>query len=117
MNVKTALDFIKNNKAEEIWGYNTTWIEDADTTNFVLLAFFYNNIEIDSKIIDSWSEYQLGNQGFSTYKNGKYLLDALGNEQILNVDGWTNSHQCVSAVSFYFLVQQKRNSEMTEQLL
>ncbi|MEM0543886.1 hypothetical protein WFZ85_14835 [Flavobacterium sp. j3] len=39
-----------------------------------------------------------------------YLLSALDDRSISNVDGWLSIHNCVSAVSFYFLAQQNKNS-------
>lgn len=38
--ISKALIFIKKNKADSLWGYNNTWIEDADSTNLVFLSFF-----------------------------------------------------------------------------
>ena len=29
-----------------MWSYNTTWIEDCDSTNFVLLSFLMNDVKI-----------------------------------------------------------------------
>ena len=103
-NIEDAIRYINNNKNDSIWGYNTTWIEDADTTNFVLLSFVLNCIELDENVLNSWSNYQLGDMGFSTYCNADYLLESLRDRQILNVDGWTKSHQCVSAVAWYFSI-------------
>ncbi|MBA0884771.1 hypothetical protein [Flavobacterium undicola] len=104
-----ALDFLNQNTTETLWSYNTTWIEDADSTNFVLLSFLHNNIQIENEILENWLFYQTQNGSFSTYSDKKYLLTALDDKNISNVNGWLSIHNCVSAVSFYFLAQQNQN--------
>ncbi|MDG2432944.1 hypothetical protein [Flavobacterium sp.] len=48
--ISKALIFIKKNKTNSLWGYNTTWIEDADSTNLVLLSLFFNSEEYFSPL-------------------------------------------------------------------
>ena len=103
--IKFALTFIQNNSKGNLWGYNDTWIADADSTNFVMLSYILNNVEINPNTFNNWLKYQKDNGGFSTYVDAKNLLLALDHSNIKNVDGWTNSHNCVSAVSFYFLTK------------
>jgi len=106
-NIKNAMNFLQNSKKEELWGYNQNWINDADTTNFVLLAFHYNLINIDDSILEKWISFYRKGQGFSTYIDSDNLLNSLGDKNITNVNSWTSGHQCVSAVSFYYLTVSK----------
>ncbi len=115
-NINDSIGFIKNNKFKTLWGYNTTWIEDADTTNFVLMTFVLNSVDIEDKVLNSWANYQQSDQGFSTYCNADYLLESLSDRQIFNVDGWTQSHQCVSAVAWYFLIISDEETKISYQL-
>jgi len=108
--IPKALDFLKQNTIESLWSYNTTWIEDADSTNFALLSLWKNNIHIEYEILENWLLFQTPNGGFSTYSDKSYLLTALDDVTISNVDGWLSVHNCVSAVSFYFLAQQNKQS-------
>lgn len=110
--VNLALHFIDNNRIDDIWGYNSTWIEDADTTNFVLLSYLNNNLAVQNAWLQEWEKYQSSKGGFATYKNKEYLLEALGDGRITEVSGWCNAHHCVSAVSFYFMAKYDKNSEV-----
>ena len=103
--IKLALAFLQNNSKDNLWGYNDTWIADADSTNFVMLSYILNNVEINKNTFDDWLKFQKDNGGFSTYVDAKNLLLALDDTNIKNADGWTNSHNCVSAVSFYVLAK------------
>jgi hypothetical protein len=109
--ITNALSFIVNNRTENLWSYNTTWIADADSTNFVLLSLLYNEKKIDDLVFKNWLSFQNSNGGFSTYNDKEKLLLALDDELIKNVDGWTSTHNCVSAVSFYFLAKYNQNNE------
>lgn len=107
--IPKALDFLNQNTIKKLWSYNTTWIEDADSINFVLLSLLQNTIKIENEILEKWLLYQTQNGGFATYSDKKYLLTALDDKNISNVNGWLSVHNCVSAVSFYFLAQQNQN--------
>lgn len=107
--IPKALDFLNQNTIKKLWSYNTTWIEDADSTNFVFLSFLNNTIQIENEILENWLFYQTQNGGFSTYSDKNYLLTALDDTNISNVNGWLSVHNCVSAVSFYFLAQKNQN--------
>jgi hypothetical protein len=100
-NLQKAMRFLIRNQSNELWGYNNKWIDDADTTNFVFLSYFYNGIKINNKILSSWALYYINHQGFTTYQDTKHLVIALSDPKIRDVSGWTNVHQCVSAVSLY----------------
>lgn len=105
-----TLSFLNNNYIDHLWSYNTTWIEDSDSTNFVLLSYLLNDVKIDSEIINHWLKFQNPDGGFSTYYDENKLLTALDDSQIKKVSGWLYSHDCVSAVSFYFLAKTNQKS-------
>lgn len=98
-----ALKFLIENAQNHLWSYNSTWIEDADSTNFALLSLLQNDVEINNDIIRKWLKYQNVAGGFSTYYDEKHLVQSLDDKNIKDVSGWINTHNCVSAVSFYFL--------------
>ncbi|MDT0641960.1 prenyltransferase/squalene oxidase repeat-containing protein [Zunongwangia sp. F363] len=100
--VLKAISFLKDSK-QNIWGYNSTWIGDADTTNFVLLSFFLKGLPFDDSALNEWIKFFKNDQGFSTYKSPNLLKKSLADEKISNVTRWISGHQCVSAVSFYYL--------------
>jgi hypothetical protein len=108
--ISKALSFLNQNSIRTLWSYNNTWIEDADSTNFVLLSLFHNNMVIENEILAKWLLYQSKEGGFATYSEKSYLLSALDDKKILDVNGWLSVHNCVSAVSFYFLAQQNQKS-------
>ncbi|MBW4361242.1 prenyltransferase/squalene oxidase repeat-containing protein [Flavobacterium taihuense] len=107
--IAKAIDFLETNPITNIWSYNTTWIEDADSTNFVMLSFCLNQKLINSQVVKEWLKFQGFQKGFSTYNNGDKLLKALDDKNINDVSGWLGTHHCVSAVSFYFLVTYYKN--------
>ena len=105
-----ALGFLQENPIKTLWSYNTTWIEDADSTNFVLLSFLHNNIRIEEEVAEKWLLFQRQNGGFSTYSDSNHLLTALDDRNIKSAKGWLSVQNCVSAVSFYFLALQDPES-------
>lgn len=107
--ISKALLFLENNLRFGLWSYNSTWIDDADSSNFALLSFFLNNKNIGPGVIEKWLQFQNSKGGFSTYFDKNKLLTALDDKQINNVDGWLYTHNCVSAVSFYFLAKYNQN--------
>lgn len=110
--IENALIYLTQNQINTLWSYNTTWIEDCDSTNFVLLSFLMNDVKIKEQVIENWLLFQNENGNFSTYHNENQLKKALDDNNISNVKGWLASHNCVSAVSFYFLAchNQENNS-------
>ena len=107
-NLKLGAYFLKRNKIDLLWGYNKTWIEDADTTNFVFITFLLNEVTIDPEAVRRWRGFKIKNGGFSTYKDSDCLLNSLDDNKISNVNGWLQTHQCVTAVAFYFMVLQRK---------
>lgn len=110
--IAKGICFLNQNPIEDLWSYNTTWIEDADSTNFVFLVYLFNNLSIDPALLEKWLKFQHFDGGFSTYADHSNLLTALDDANISNVTGWLSKHNCVCAVSFYFLTNynQKNNS-------
>lgn len=108
--ISKSLKFLNDNKRNYLWSYNSTWIEDADSTNFALLSLLLNNVEIDTNIINHWVGYQNGEGAFSTYCDEKHLIKSLNDKNVTDISGWINTHNCVSAVSFYFLALYDRKS-------
>jgi|TARA_B110000037_G_scaffold221513_1_gene292798 hypothetical protein len=104
-NIDDALLFLTNNqKKNGLWGYNSTWIEDADTTNFVFISLALNQqLDKKNKLLNDWEKYKTHQNIFTTYNNKEYLLNSLSDSNIKDVKGWTDSHLCVSAVAFYLL--------------
>ncbi|MBX3254805.1 MAG: hypothetical protein KF862_11745 [Chitinophagaceae bacterium] len=107
--IKKALQFLNRNvSAIDLWGYNSTWICDADSTSLSILAFQLQCSEMEGLSYKNWLNFQNENGSFSTYNNEKELLSSLNDPQISNVKGWCNGHGCVSAVAFYNLALLKK---------
>jgi hypothetical protein len=87
-----------------LWGYNKQWLADADSSTFALLTILSREGTIDQELLSQWVTFQAINGGFSTYNDKEALLSSLStNRKINNVEGWTQSHPCVSSVAFYLL--------------
>jgi len=69
---RNYLHLVKSN----LWGYNEQWINDADTTNFCLLAL--SGSAIDQADLSGWSRYQTPAGGLATYCHGDELTALLG---------------------------------------
>ena len=94
----------KQESFQKGWGYNTSWISDADSTTFVLLAFLNSKESIDLEVFNYWLTYQNSDGGFSKYNDINALQTVLFSPQI-DVSGWMQSHLCVSSVAYYFLTK------------
>jgi hypothetical protein len=101
--IKKALLFIEQNAISGLWSYNKTWISDSDSTNLAFLSYTFNNKKIEDSHLIMWYKFQKINGGFSTYSDEKELIEALDDNNISDTSGWLSVHQCVSAVSLYFL--------------
>lgn len=105
--INNAIEYLKQTIGTNmLWGYNSSWISDADSSSFVMLSFIKFNHVIKSETIKKWLSYQNIDGGFSTYNNESAIKISLNNT-IENVDGWTQSHFCVSATAYYTLSQLK----------
>lgn len=103
-----AIDYLLKSKGPNLWAYSSTWIEDVDSSNFVLLALLNNGIggDVETNYLAS-----LQNQdgGFSTYYDPANLLKELNDPSIKNVSGWVQSHNCVTVVSLLLFLRLKNN--------
>lgn len=108
--VANALAFLQKSRIQKLWGYDPEWIEDADTTNFVLLSYLNNNIDINKADVIEWNKYRTKDGGIRTYKDKRYLLKMHDDKYITDFSGWCSSHPCVSAASFYFITKYNPNS-------
>ncbi len=84
---------------KNLWGYNSQWISDADSTSSALIALLDYNIELKREF-EAWLSYQNQDGGFSTYLKDEELYKSI-NMGVSDVEGWVNSHVCVSALAFY----------------
>ncbi|PKB16139.1 prenyltransferase/squalene oxidase repeat-containing protein [Flavobacterium sp. 5] len=108
--VKKGMVFLENNNKSGLWSYNITWISDADSTTFVFLSCLFDDKEIKTEWLENWLIFQKKNGSFSTYNDNKYLLKALDDINITDVSGWLYTHNCVSAVAFYFLANYDQDN-------
>ncbi|MEW7278369.1 prenyltransferase/squalene oxidase repeat-containing protein [Aquimarina sp. 2201CG1-2-11] len=100
-----AYEFIKKEcDREKGWGYNSRWIPDADSTSFAMLALLNTEQKIDATIIENWYSYQKQNGGFATYKDQTAVQLSI-NSPGANVDGWIQTHFCVSATAYYVMAK------------
>ncbi len=116
--LKAACNYLMRNSKDGLWGYNTNWIADTDSTTVCLLALLLNGHDVD-EAFEKWLSSQNENGSFSTYPDKKLLKQAL-NSEFINYDGWTSSHNCVSALAFYLLSRKsktKSNIELLEKYL
>ena len=97
---KKATEFIE--KQDGNWGYNLSWINDCDSSNFSLLGLHFNNKNI-KRYIPEILKYQLASGGFITYNDIHALLSSLNQKEITSASGWTREHICVSSVAYYLL--------------
>lgn len=114
--IELVSNFISTSKSKNnMWGYNSTWIDDADSTNFALISLHFLN-NLNNFNYDNWISYFNSNY-FSTYNDPDFLIKTLSDKNIKNVDGWCSNHHCVSAVSLYFLVISDNFSNIKNKLL
>lgn len=114
--IKLASQFLLSSKSQNnMWGYSTTWIDDADSTNFALIALNFLGL-LDNYNHDKWLDF-FNEEYFSTYKNENYLLESLADKNIKNVSGWCSGHLCVSAVSLYYLVISNIDTDKSKKII
>jgi hypothetical protein len=114
--IKLASKFILLSKSpNNLWSYSKSWIDDADSTNFALISLHFLDL-LENYNHDNWSAYFNGNY-FSTYKNQKFLLNSLSDNNIKDVSGWCADHYCVSAVSLYYLACSNNKTNKLKKLL
>lgn len=114
---KKAINFLLNNRQNGLWGYNTDWISDFDSTTCVLLSMLKDSLNVNPDL-DKWIKGQTKKGGFSTYsKNSKELLSLLGLRDMKNIKGWTEEHVCVSALAYYLLSNPKMSAKRKRELV
>ena len=103
--IKHAENYIiKHQHPSGLWSYNKRWVNDADSSSFALLSLKNEN-EIIQDCINKWLKFQNKDGGFSTYNDKNILLSSLNSPNIEDVEGWLQSHFCVSAVSLLVFVE------------
>lgn len=115
---KRACEYLLGNRLEGgLWGWSTIWIADTDSTTNALLALHQNGYDIQ-KELSLWMTFQKVGGGFSTYNDPHYLASNLGYEGVdySRVNGWTQTHNCVSAFAFYMLSKIKVPNYQYQQL-
>ena len=107
--LKKATDFLLSNKQEDMWGYNTNWVWDMDSSTLALFALKENGLE-NPKEFSFWKSNQNPDGGLSTYTDVD-KLKKLFEFEFDDLSGWLQSHPCVSAIAYYFLCKADPDSE------
>ncbi len=120
-NTKNIDNFILLDKIKEYlidkqnlgFRYNEIAPTDGDSTNFGILSLHSMGINV-SQYLGSLMKYQTSDGGFATYHmDDRESLNALMNfDHIEKFDSWEESHNCVSAVSFYLLSHLRKSFEI-----
>lgn len=106
-----ALNFLSKHRQKNLWGYNTDWIPDFDSSSWSILVMLKSGIK-PYKDLDNWILGQQKNGGFSTYfKDDVELLERLGMRNQKQIKGWTSEHVCVSALAYYLLSDSNVNGK------
>ena len=109
-----ACDFLNTHRQNDyLWGFNTNWIVDADTTTCALMALSHRGYDV-AKEYSYWLQYQLPSGGFTTYIDDRALYRS--QKFIDNFNGWIQEHTCVSALAYKFLCQYDPESESVRKL-
>lgn len=93
--------------AHPLWGYKQSYLNDTDSSNFALLALE----SVSKNKIERLIQRQNFDGGFPTYidREVKELRKYMKYPKESKYAGWTQSHLCVSAVTYYFLVSNKNH--------
>lgn len=102
--------------AKPYWGYRESFVNDLDSSNFALLV-----IGSDSKfthLIDYIYKWQNTDGGIPTYPSNNIdkLKKTMKADENENYIGWTQSHPCVSSVSYYLLNTVKHDKNIKKVL-
>ena len=107
-----AIQFIQNHQlASKLWSYNKVWLEDADSSSFALLSLHKQQIATE-EAFNQWLTFQNENGGFATYNDKNILISSLNSPHIKNVNGWLQSHFCVSAVAFLVFIELEKTESV-----
>lgn len=100
---KKSVNFLMKNKQQGLWGYNTDWLPDYDSTTCALITLKKAGKPASAEL-EKWFAGQQPNGGFSTYsKLDNELVSYLGFSNASFIKSWTEPHVCVSALAYYFL--------------
>lgn len=99
--VQRAGRFLLAHRQNGLWGYNTDWIADTDSTTCALLALHRGGFAVASDLA-TWVAGQQPDGGFTTYPDTPALARSL-DYRVADVGGWTQSHPCVSALAYFLL--------------
>ncbi|CAL1517711.1 prenyltransferase/squalene oxidase repeat-containing protein [Chitinophaga sp. MM2321] len=99
-----AADFLVQHRQAGLWGYNTDWTPDYDSTTAALLTLNKTSTNVHG-YINSWLKGQSAKGGFSTYSSNNPALSGFMGLKPSQLKGWIGDHQCVSALAYYLLNQ------------
>lgn len=99
-----AADFLLNNKQQHLWGYNSDWQADYDSSTAALITLSKTQHNV-RKYLELWFGGQTAQGGFSTYAENDPVLADMMDIRPAQLKGWTGSHACVSALAYYLLSQ------------
>ena len=97
-----AVKFLQDKKIpQSLWGYSDNWqLADGDSTTNVLMGLLLNDA-LGETDVKRWIERFTIDGGISTYADPDALRIAL--PEFKNFSGWTQSHDCVSALGLNLL--------------
>ncbi|MCD9019438.1 prenyltransferase/squalene oxidase repeat-containing protein [Parachryseolinea silvisoli] len=114
--IKAAGFLAQNKQDRNLWGYNTEWTFDYDSSTCALLALSQAGHSIDADLKE-WLKGQTREGGFGTYSSEHYsLVSNLGLKGKNQVKGWIHAHVCVSALAYYFLSKLPNRQEYASEL-
>ncbi len=83
--------------------FNSSMIEDADSTNFIAGFHWRMNQSIPNELLTNWLSFMNPDGSFSTYRDAQKLRKALELREDADVGGWASAHGCVTAVAAYIM--------------
>lgn len=95
--------------AHQLWGYKQSYLIDTDSSNFALLGLGTGSKNKFDRLV----QRQNIDGGFPTYteKEIKELRKYMKYPKENRYKGWTQSHLCVSAVTYYLLLCHSNHIE------
>ena len=83
--------------------FNAAMIQDGDSSSFLVGLLQKSDSIVDSQLLKIWLEFMNANGGWVTYRDSLALREKLDLPLYTSVEGWTNSHACVTAAAAYIL--------------
>ena len=96
--------------------YNESILQDADSSTFLIGFHEALDSNTTQDLRHSWLAFQQANGGWATYIDEQTLRQTLDLEESIAVDGWLQTHPCVSAAAAYVLrsiPEMKENYDRT----